>query len=64
MPAEVKLRSTTTRKPKANAPFVCIEPWYAVASVRGESKELKDKKAIQKLEPNAVFECGFDLEII
>lgn len=51
-------------KPKANAPFVCIEPWYGVASVRGKSKELKDKKAIQMLEPSAVFECGFDLEII
>jgi galactose mutarotase-like enzyme len=51
-------------KPKANAPFVCIEPWYGVASVRGTSKALKDKKAIQILEKEGVFECGFSIEVV
>ncbi len=51
-------------KPKANAPFVCIEPWYGVASVRGNSKELKDKKAIQILDVAQTFECGFSIEIV
>lgn len=50
-------------KPKANAPYVCIEPWFGVASVRGESKELKDKKAIQKLASGAVFNVSFDVTI-
>jgi galactose mutarotase-like enzyme len=49
-------------KPKADAPFVCIEPWFGVASVKGQSKELKDKKAIQKLATGSVFECGFAIE--
>lgn len=51
-------------KPKANAPFLCIEPWYGVASVRGESKELKDKKAIQTLEAKQKFECMFTVEAV
>ena len=48
-------------KPGANAPFVCIEPWYGVASLKGGSKELKDKKAIQSLKVGEVFEAGFSV---
>jgi galactose mutarotase-like enzyme len=51
-------------KPKANAPFICIEPWYGVASVRGESKEFSQKKAMQSLEKGSSFECGFDVEAL
>lgn len=48
-------------KPKANAPFVCLEPWYGVASVKGQSKELKKKKAIQSLETDESFMASFQI---
>jgi len=48
-------------KPQANAPFVCIEPWFGVASVRGGNKEFKKKKAIQSLEKGSVFEADFTI---
>ena len=48
-------------KPTANAPFVCIEPWYGVASVRGESKNFQDKKAIQSLETGEILNASFTI---
>lgn len=50
-------------KPKANAPYVCIEPWYGVASVKGDSKELKDKKAMQQLAVGETFNASFEVKI-
>jgi galactose mutarotase-like enzyme len=51
-------------KPKANAPFVCLEPWYGVASVIGNGKDFTTKKAIQQLEVEGVFNAGYVLEVI
>jgi len=50
-------------KPKADAPFVCLEPWFGVASVKGESKEFGEKKAIQKVATNCVFQASYSLII-
>jgi galactose mutarotase-like enzyme len=50
-------------KPKANAPFVCLEPWYGVASVKGQGKDFISKKAIQKLGKSDLFKAGYELEI-
>lgn len=42
-------------KPKANAPYVCIEPWYGVADEEGKGGDFVSKKAIQKLPPKGEF---------
>lgn len=44
-------------KPKAGAPYVCIEPWYGVADEEGKGGKFTSKKAIQKLESNGSFAC-------
>lgn len=46
-------------KPRINAPFLCLEPWFGVASVKGESKEFKDKKAMQSLEKEKTFTASY-----
>lgn len=43
------------------APFVCIEPWYGLADILGESVELKDKKGIQQLAVDGTFHCSYDV---
>jgi len=47
---------------KGEAPFICLEPWYNTADYINSTKEFKDKKDIIKLEPNARFNTGFNIE--
>jgi galactose mutarotase-like enzyme len=50
-------------KPKANAPFVCIEPWYGHTAVQGNSKELSQRVAVSSLMPSEVLEDSFSIEL-
>lgn len=46
---------------KPGADFVCIEPWLGCADSEGESKDIKQKEAIQQVEHGHVFEAQFNL---
>ena len=48
-------------KPGANAPYLCIEPWYGIADTRGEYTDYREKKGIQKLVKGGVFEASYAL---
>lgn len=48
---------------KPGADFLCIEPWLGCADSEGESKEIKNKEAIQKLAVGHVFEASFYISI-
>ncbi len=50
-------------KPKANAPFVCIEPWYGITDEKDSGKLFHQKKGVQLLSGNAVFECKSFTEV-
>lgn len=45
------------------APFICIEPWFGLPDAVGLSRELKNKKAIQKLGNKEVFKCSHEIKI-
>ena len=47
----------------ANAPFVCIEPWYGLADYDSYDKELTKKEGVQKLEANSTFKASYQIEI-
>ncbi|MES2812794.1 MAG: aldose 1-epimerase family protein [Bacteroidota bacterium] len=49
---------------KANAPFLCIEPWFGYADTSTSNGKLFEKEAIQILQPNEKFECSFTIEIL
>ena len=48
-------------KPKANAPYVCLEPWIGRCDNRGFDGELKDKYGEQCLDENNQFEVEFTI---
>ncbi|MBK0381637.1 aldose 1-epimerase family protein [Pedobacter sp. SD-b] len=48
---------------KADAPFVCIEPWLGCADNEGEIKDIKQKEAIQKVKKGHVFETVFCISV-
>ena len=48
---------------KANANYVCIEPWLGVADNINSNQQLKDKEAIIKLTPNDVFKASYSIII-
>lgn len=48
---------------KANAPFICIEPWFGYSDTNTNSGSILDKEGILILESNKVFECEFSIEI-
>ncbi len=50
-------------KPNANAPYLCIEPWYGVADEKDSGKNFDEKKEIQKLSVNQKFSCEFYLKV-
>ena len=45
------------------AGFVCVEPWYGIASPAGEPGELSDKEGILTLAPGQVFSAMYSMEI-
>jgi len=49
---------------KADAPFLCIEPWFGYADTEKADGTILNKEAIQTLAPNEKFECSFRIEIL
>lgn len=45
------------------APFVCIEPWYGIASTRGVKPDLREKEGIIGLAPGKTFQCQFKISV-
>lgn len=45
-----------------DAPFVSIEPWFGLADKKNTEGELGTKEGIQKLQPQASFEAGFEIK--
>jgi len=43
--------------------FVCIEPWNGVADFVNHNKKLEEKKGINKLEPNEVYNTKYTIYI-
>lgn len=50
-----------TKGPGAN--FVCVEPWYGIASYASEPGELSEKEGILTLEPGQSFTATYSMEI-
>ncbi|MBI9104918.1 MAG: aldose 1-epimerase family protein [Spirochaetales bacterium] len=47
------------KKPKTDAPFICLEPWYGVDSTEGGPGEIEKKEGIINLEPSGIFKAGY-----
>ncbi len=47
----------------SGAPFVCIEPWFGIASSRNSKPALKDKEGILTFLPGDVFRCQMKITI-
>ena len=50
-------------KPKADAPFVCLEPWIGRCDNVGFDGELKDKYGEQHLKAGENFQAGYTITI-
>lgn len=50
-------------KPNANAPYVCIEPWYGITSESNKDTVLQEKKGILNLPIGETFNCNYTIEI-
>lgn len=49
---------------KANAPFLCIEPWFGYSDTNENSGNLFEKEGIQILNKNETFDAEFSIEIL
>lgn len=45
------------------SPFVCIEPWYGVTDIPGESKQFSEKEGIQTLLSGQEFRSSYQISI-
>ena len=50
-------------KPKANAPYICLEPWIGRCDNKGFDGELKDKFGEQVIAPGEYFKTSYKIEI-
>lgn len=50
-------------KPDINVPYVCIEPWYGITDEKDSEKTYDQKKGIQRLDVNGVFECSSYIQV-
>lgn len=50
-------------KPNANAPYVCIEPWYGITAENSKDTILQEKKGILSLDKNNTFTCSYTIEV-
>ena len=48
---------------KANAPFICIEPWQGYADSINASQKIEEKEAITKLRPKEKHLASYSIEI-
>ncbi len=46
-----------------NAPFICIEPWYGYSDSVSANGNLLEKESMLLLEPQAVFNTNFTIEV-
>ena len=51
-------------KPKADVPYVCIEPWHGVPSTDGVVDDIKTKNEMIKLDVNGKYENSYTIKII
>lgn len=51
-------------KPKAKAPYVCIEPWYGHTAVLGNSTEISQRVGVSSLTPSGILEDSFSIEVL
>lgn len=49
---------------KANAPFLCIEPWQGYSDSSTSTGKLEDKEGIVLLAPGKEYNAGFSIEIL
>ncbi|WP_367753317.1 aldose 1-epimerase family protein [Flavobacterium sp. WC2430] len=49
---------------KNNAPFLCIEPWFGYSDSIESTGNILEKEGIQILEPKAIFNSQFSIEIL
>lgn len=49
---------------KANAPFICLEPWAGYSDVINTSGNIEEKESIQKLKSNTTKRHSFSVEIL
>jgi len=49
--------------PRANAPYICLEPWHGCAAVEGESGELADKPHVIRLVPGGNKKLSYTVEL-
>ncbi|GJM63147.1 aldose 1-epimerase family protein [Persicobacter diffluens] len=50
-------------KPKAQSPYICIEPWFGIADHQDASGELSEKEGMQVLPEGHSFGCHYGVEI-
>ena len=50
--------------PKTDAPYVCIEPWSSLPSRKGVVEDLPTQPGLLSLEPGAVYENRWSIEIL
>lgn len=48
---------------KANAPFICIEPWFGHADLVKTNQKLQEKEGILSLKPNTEFKSVYFIEL-
>lgn len=49
---------------KPGAPYVCIEPWYGVNDGREVKNDISEKRGIERLDENGIFEFKWEAKII
>jgi galactose mutarotase-like enzyme len=49
---------------KADAPFVCLEPWFGSGDFENFNGEVSEKAGIIELKPKRVFVCGYVIKIL
>lgn len=49
--------------PKADAPYICLEPWHGCSALEGESGELADKPHVIRLAPGGEKKLKYTVEL-
>lgn len=50
-------------KPRTDAPYICIEPWYSVPAYDGEVDDLEQKQLMVHLAPGCDYENTFNITV-
>ena len=51
-------------KPKANAPYVCLEPWHGMPGRAGDGDDFESKPYVTLLKPGQVYTSWFTVKLI